>query len=69
MTGWTVTINYGNGQTVTQLWGGVYTQSGGTVTVRNESWNGNLAVNATTTFGFLASWNGTTSTPVSYMCR
>ncbi|GAA3750943.1 hypothetical protein GCM10022225_39130 [Plantactinospora mayteni] len=39
------------------------TQSGAQVTARNTSWNGNLATNASTTFGFNGSWNNS-SNPV-----
>jgi cellulase/cellobiase CelA1 len=62
-TGWRVTWTFANGQTISQLWGGVFTQSGGSVTVQNEAWNGALAPNTNTSIGFLASWNGTNSTP------
>ncbi len=56
-TAWTVTWSYPDGQRISQLWGGEHTQSGTAVTVRNTSWNGTLAANATTTFGFLGSGN------------
>lgn len=61
ISGWTVRWTLASGQTITQLWNGVLTTSGSSVTVRNVSYNGNLAANATTTFGFTA--NGTVSTP------
>jgi mannan endo-1,4-beta-mannosidase len=32
-------------------------------TARNVSYNGRLGVGASTTFGFLGSWNGTNSAP------
>jgi hypothetical protein len=60
---WTVTWTFANGQVISQLWGGKYTQSGSAVTVTNEAWNGALAAGASTTFGFLASWNGTNAIP------
>ncbi|MEV0619758.1 glycoside hydrolase family 9 protein [Nonomuraea sp. NPDC050404] len=50
---------------ITQLWGGRHTASGGTVTVRNEAWNGSLAPNATTTFGFIATGASTTPDPIT----
>jgi hypothetical protein len=67
-TGWTVTWAYANGQTITQIWGGLLTQTGANVTVRN-TYNGALAANATTTFGFLASWNGTNAVPTASCTR
>jgi len=59
--GWTVRWTFANGQTITQLWSGALTTSGSTNTVQNLSYNGALAANATTTFGFNANWNGTTN--------
>nr|WP_281199902.1 cellulose binding domain-containing protein [Nonomuraea candida] len=55
------TVAWSSQNSITQLWGGRHTTSGGTVTVRNEAWNGALAPSATTTFGFIAS--GTSTTP------
>nr|WP_307801129.1 cellulose binding domain-containing protein [Microbispora triticiradicis] len=61
--GWTVNWSWPGSQAVTQVWGGTRSGSGSTVTVRNESWNGSLAANASTTFGFLA--NGSAETPTA----
>ena len=60
ISGWTVTWPLGSGQSITQSWGAELTVSGSTVTVRNASWNGSLAANATAQFGFLANGNATT---------
>ena len=60
---WAVTLTFADGQVVTQVWGGEATQSGSTVTIRNTSWNGALAPNATTTAGFLANSPGANSVP------
>jgi beta-mannanase len=59
--GWTTRWTLASGQTISQLWNGTLSVSGSAVTVKNLSWNGSLAANGTTTFGFLA--NGTPSTP------
>lgn len=69
ITAWTVTFAFGNGQVISQLWGGTFTQSGANVTVRNMSWNGTLAPNATATAGFIASWTGTNNPPPTLTCR
>jgi dienelactone hydrolase len=53
--GWTARWTMGGGQTINQVWGGTLTTSGGTAAVRNEAWNGSLAANASTTFGFIGS--------------
>ncbi|WP_194244397.1 glycoside hydrolase family 9 protein [Nonomuraea phyllanthi] len=63
-TGWTV--GWTSANQITQLWGGRHTQSGSSVTVRNESYNGALAPGASTTFGFIA--NGTPTTPDPVTC-
>jgi Cellulose binding domain len=57
LTGWTLTWSFGAGQQVTQAWNAAVTQSGAQVTARNVSWNGNLATNASASFGFNGSWN------------
>ncbi|WP_306207940.1 cellulose binding domain-containing protein [Actinoplanes sp. RD1] len=59
---WTLAFTFPGGQTVTQLWNGVHTQSGANVTVRNAAWNGSLATNATTTIGFNGSGSGAAPT-------
>jgi mannan endo-1,4-beta-mannosidase len=61
--GWTVTLTFANGQTVTQSWNAAVTSSGSTVTARNVSYNGRLAAAASTTFGFLGSWTGSNTAP------
>ncbi|SNT50881.1 processive endocellulase [Streptosporangium subroseum] len=66
--GWTVTWRFAGGQTITQLWSGTHTQTGADVSVRNVAWNGNLAPNGSTTFGFTASQNGTNGVPVPVNC-
>ncbi|MEU7913576.1 cellulose binding domain-containing protein [Microbispora bryophytorum] len=64
ISGWTVTWTFADGQRVTQAWGGKATQTGASVTVQNESWNGSLGAGASTTLGFIASWNASNSAPV-----
>jgi Cellulose binding domain/Cellulase (glycosyl hydrolase family 5) len=63
LAGWTVTWTFANGQSISQLWNGTLTTSGSSNTVRSLSWNGNLAPNTTTAFGFLATWTTTNPTP------
>ena len=60
---WTATFTFANGQQVTQSWNTTLSQSGATVTARNAAYNGSLAAGASTSFGFLASWNGTNAVP------
>jgi len=68
LSGWTVGWTFPNGQSIIQIWGGLHIQTGGTVSVRNAPYNGNLAPGASTTFGFLARWTGTNDVPASVSC-
>lgn len=68
ITGWTVVIVFANGQVITQVWGGGYSQSGNTVTIRNLAWNGNLAPGQSTSAGFLGNWNAANNPPTSITC-
>jgi mannan endo-1,4-beta-mannosidase len=60
---WTVTLTFANGQTITQIWGAVTANTASPYTITNASYDGSLAPNASTTFGFIANWSGTNSAP------
>ena len=62
--GWT----FPGSQAINDLWDGSYTQSGGNVTVTNESYNGTLAPGASTTLGFTATYSGSNTAPSSVSC-
>jgi hypothetical protein len=64
--GWNLTWTFANGQTITQLWNGNYTQSGSTASVTNASYNGTIAPGGSTNFGFNGSWNGSNINPTSF---
>jgi cellulase/cellobiase CelA1 len=64
--GWTVKWSFANGQVVNQLWNGKLTQSGAAVSVADQGYNKEIKPNATTGFGFTASWAGTNAKPVSF---
>ncbi|HET8843327.1 MAG TPA: cellulose binding domain-containing protein, partial [Ktedonobacteraceae bacterium] len=64
--GWTLTWTFANGQTITQLWNGSFTQSGTNVSVTNLSYNGTIAPGSNTNFGFNGSWNGTNASPPAF---
>ncbi|MET7331311.1 endo-1,4-beta-xylanase [Nonomuraea sp. NPDC005650] len=69
ITGWTVTFTLPAGHTLTGSWNATLTVSGQTVTAKNLGYNGNLAPNAGTTFGFQVSRpSGNTQTPSGYTC-
>ncbi|MEU8612095.1 cellulose binding domain-containing protein [Actinoplanes sp. NPDC048791] len=66
VTAWTLGWSFPSGQTVTQLWNGVVSQSGAAVTVRNAGYNGSLATGASTSFGFNGSWTGSNAVPSGF---
>jgi len=61
--GWRVTWTFQNGQVISQLWGGVWSQTGANVTVSNMPWNAVIPPNGTTTFGFIASTGAVNNVP------
>ncbi|TDB75561.1 cellulase family glycosylhydrolase [Micromonospora sp. KC723] len=61
--GWTVRWTFTNGQVISQAWNAEVTRSGSAVTARNVSYNGRLGAGASTSFGFVGSWNGTNPVP------
>jgi cellulose 1,4-beta-cellobiosidase len=59
---WTLTWTFPDGQTISQLWNGIETQSGATVSVTNESYNGGIASGGSYSgMGFNGTWNNTTN--------
>src|SRR5688500_16959568 len=66
LSSWSLEWTFTAGQRVDQLWGGEFSQSGSTVTVRNASYNGSLATGASTTPGFNGSWSGSNPAPTSF---
>jgi cellulose 1,4-beta-cellobiosidase len=63
---WQIGLPFPSGNTISSLWNGTYTLSGGTLTVNNASYDGTLAPGATAMVGFTAT--GTSSTPSSVTC-
>ncbi|MFG3691144.1 cellulose binding domain-containing protein [Micromonospora sp. NPDC047740] len=63
ITGWTVRWTFANGQTVSQTWNATISNSGAEYTARNVDYNGRLGAGASTSFGFLGSWNSTNTAP------
>nr|MDT0656981.1 pectate lyase [Micromonospora sp. DSM 115978] len=63
LTSWTVAWSFAAGQTISQAWNATVTQSGSSVQAANVGYNGNLATNASVSFGFNGSWNNS-SNPV-----
>ena len=63
--GWRVTWAFGAGQTITQLWNGVASQSGAQVSVADAGYNASIATGASASFGFNGSWTGSNPVPTS----
>ncbi len=52
VSGWTVTVKIPEGLELTSSWNGIFSVSGKTLTVKNESYNGEIAAGGTAGFGF-----------------
>lgn len=66
VTSWQLTWSFPAGQTVTQGWNGVFSQSGDTVTVTNAVGNGTLTTGASAYLGFYGTWSGTNPPPSNF---
>ncbi len=66
--GWSLQFSFANGQAITQLWNGSFTQSGSSVTITNLSYNGTIAPGTSlgNAPGFNASWSGTNAAPTVF---
>jgi endo-1,4-beta-xylanase len=64
--GWTLRFTFPSGQTITQAWSSKASQSGSSVALTNESWNGSLAAGGSTVIGFNGAYSGTNTNPTSY---
>jgi hypothetical protein len=49
-----------------RAWNATQTQSGSTVTARNETYNGPIAAGAAVSFGFLAGWTTSNAKPTGF---
>jgi cellulose 1,4-beta-cellobiosidase len=66
-TSWSLKFTFpASGQTVTQGWNGVFTQSGQNVTVVNASWNGSVGANGSVNPGFNGIWSSSNPVPTSF---
>ena len=64
--GWKVSWTMPSGETISTLWNGTLSQSGSSVTVTNASYNGTIAPDGQTTFGFTGT--GPSAVPTSLTC-
>ncbi len=68
-TSWTVTITFGSGQRITQIWNARTNNTASPYTVTNESYNGAIAPGASAMFGFLATSSGTWASATTTCAR
>jgi endo-1,4-beta-xylanase len=66
LTGWAVGWTFGAGQTISTVWNAVATATGPAAALHNASYNGTIAANGSTTFGFLGSGAG--ANPAALTC-
>ncbi|GAB3933728.1 glycoside hydrolase family 48 protein [Kribbella albertanoniae] len=64
--GWTLTWTFPNGQQVTNLWNGSFTQSGAKVTVLPVDHNRNIGTGGTATFGFQGTRGAANGKPTDF---
>lgn len=67
LNGWTVRMTLAGGQSITNLWNGVNTGVSGPISVRNAPYNGSIAGNASTSFGYTANGSGS-APPTNVSC-
>ena len=69
ITGWRVTFTLPAGHSIAGSWNATLSGTTGTITATNLGYNGNLAPNANTSFGFQVSRpDGNTQVAGSYSC-
>ncbi|MCD9875101.1 cellulase family glycosylhydrolase [Streptomyces guryensis] len=64
--GWKLAFTFADGQTVTNMWGGTPTQSGGAVSVAPASYTNTIAAGGSVTLGFTATKGATNSAPTAF---
>ncbi|MCW7942578.1 cellulose-binding protein [Streptomyces hygroscopicus] len=60
---WRIDWTFKDGQRITQMWDGTYTQDGAEVTAKATAYNKQVPANGTFAIGFIASWHGGNSAP------
>nr|WP_086766172.1 cellulase family glycosylhydrolase [Streptomyces bobili] len=66
VSGWTLAFAFADGQTVSNMWGGTPTQTGGTVSVAAASYTSAVPVGGTVTVGFIATKGATNTAPAAF---
>ena len=63
---WNLTWTFADGQQITELWNGTYTQSGGAVSVRGAEWQRSINPGGTASFGFNARKSSANRAPTNF---
>lgn len=66
LTPWTLAFTFPDGQTVTNMWGGTATQTGGAVSVTPASYTATVPAGGTVTLGFTAAKGAANTAPASF---
>jgi Glycosyl hydrolase family 48/Cellulose binding domain/Putative Ig domain len=64
--GWTLTFTFPGDQQITDAWNGAESQSGESVTIKNESYNAAIAAGASTSLGFQGTWTASDTSPTAF---
>ena len=64
--GWTLAFAFAGGQTVTNMWGGTPTQTGGSVSVTPASYTSTIPAAGSVTLGFIGSKGATNPAPTAF---
>jgi cellulose 1,4-beta-cellobiosidase len=65
--GWMLQFDFPGNQQITNLWNGIYSQSGTAVTVNSAGWNSTISANGSISFGFQAAYSGGNQPPATFM--
>jgi endoglucanase len=63
---WQLTWSFSGNQTITNLWNGMLSQGGQSVTVTGMSYNGTVPNGGTASFGFQAGYSGNNAVPANF---
>jgi endo-1,4-beta-xylanase len=64
--GWTLTWTFGGNQQISNAWGILITQTGASVSGRNDTWDATIPAGGTVVPGFQASYSGTNARPSNF---
>jgi mannan endo-1,4-beta-mannosidase len=66
ISGWTLGFTFANGQTVSNMWGGTPTQTGGTVSVAPASYTSTIIAGGSVVVGFIGAKGSTNTAPAAF---